>query len=87
MSLRHWFVLAFFTSPYPKDIIILNVLSFTGIFLAVVLMHCNNPPSTGLQVEPVHTRPRGKPDSQSRTPGSGHGDLVLSLTSWGHLHV
>lgn len=82
-----WFVLVFFTFPYPKGKNILILLSFMDLFLAVVLMHSNNPLSTGLHVGPVHTKPTGLHDSQSRTAGSGHRCLVLGLTSWGHLHL
>lgn len=62
----------FFTFHYPKEKVILMLCSFMDLFLAVVLMHSNIPPSIRLHIGPVHTEPTGIHDSQSRIPGSGH---------------
>lgn len=77
------FGLVFFTFPYPKLKIILILFSFMDLFLAVVLMHSNSSPSTGLHVELFHTKPTRMHDAPSRTHGSGYRYLVLSLSSWG----
>lgn len=77
------FGLVFFTFPYPKLKIILILFSFMDLFLDVVLMHSNNSPSTGLHVEPFHTKPTRMHDAPSRTHGSGYRYLVISQSSWG----